>query len=248
MSTIPDGPYYAAYERRYASLYAQGVQHWTAHPEELRVISEAVGAFLGTVTPQTPRPLHVIEFSCGEGFVGEVLLSQGHRYTGIDLAPSAIEKARVRLGKFGDRVCLLVADILDLSSISAATFDAGIDIGCLHMLVVDADRNRYLRNAHRILKSEARMLFREAYRSDASAEIVASYEAWVEKTGVDVGKPQVREAWVNGKRIEVEIPCIAARARTVEQYRQELADLGFGFMEYQLSEDGLCVSFHVKRD
>ena len=247
MSVTSDKPYYTAYEKRYAALYAQGVQYWTAHPEELRVIKEAVGIFLEKCHPQMDRPPHVIEFGCGEGYVGELLVSQGYRYTGIDIAASAIEKARERLKQFGDQIGLLVADILDLSSLPSATFDAGIDMGCLHMLVVDADRHRYLQNANRVLKPGAQMLFREAFRSDAPAEIVESYEAWVERTGVDIETPQVREAWQNGKGMEVHLPCLAARARNAGQYQQEMEAVGFEFLWSRISEDGLGVSFHVRK-
>ncbi|MCC7263381.1 MAG: class I SAM-dependent methyltransferase [Candidatus Latescibacteria bacterium] len=240
-------PYYTAYEKRYAALYAQGVQYWTAHPEELRVLREAVEVFLEKCPLQTATTRHFIEFGCGEGYVGELLVSQGYRYTGIDLAASAIEKARERLKQFGDQVELLVADILDLSSLPSATFDAGIDMGCLHMLVVDADRYRYLQNANRVLKPGAQMLFREAYRSDVPAEIVENYEAWVKRTGVDVETPQVREAWQNGRGIEVHLPCFAARARNAEQYQQEMEEVGFEFLWSQISKDGLGMSFHVRK-
>lgn len=247
VKTVPTTPYYAAYERRYAALYARGVPYWTAHPEELRVIGETVNTFLEQCAPRTGDPVHFIEFGCGEGYVGELLAGRGCRYTGIDLSPSAIERAKGRLKQYGDQICLLVGDILDLASLPSATFDGGIDMGCLHMLVVDADRHRYLQNAHSVLKPGAPMLFREAYRSDAPATVVESYEAWVEHTGIDVETPQVREAWQNGRGIEVHLPCLAARSRTVEQYQREMAAAGFSFLWSQLSGDGLSVSFHVQK-
>jgi SAM-dependent methyltransferase len=247
MRSVPVAPYYAAYERRYAALYAQGVQHWTAHPEELRVVSETVDSFLERVSPQTGAPRHFIEFGCGEGYVGELLAARGHRYTGIDLSVSAIGRARERLKPFGAQVCLLVADLLDLPLLPHAGFDAGVDIGCLHMLVVDADRHGYLQHASRMLKPGAPMLFREAYCADAPAEVVASYAEGVERTGVDVETLQEREAWQDGKSIKVHLPCLAARARTIEQYQREMEEVGFSLLSSQLSADGLSVSFHVRR-
>lgn len=247
MRPDPDRPYYTAYDKRYSSVYAQGVRYWTAHPEELSAIAYEVASFLERFHLLADETCHIVEFGCGEGYVGELLAQRDYRYTGIDIAGSAAEKATERLARFGDRARILVADILDLSTIPDATFDAGIDVGCLHMLVVDADRQIYLRNAHRVLKRRAPMLFcREAFRPDAAPGIVESYEAWLQLTGVDVDTPQEREAWQDGRTVKIHLPCVAARARTVEQYRSEMETAGFEFLKWRVSGESLNASFYVR--
>ena len=157
MRPDPDKPYYTAYDKRYRSVYSQGAEYWTANPEELAVVERDVCRFLSEAKVQPGA--QVIEFGCGEGFIGELVAGMGYSYTGVDIAESAITKARPRLARFGDRVHLFVADILALSTLSSASFDAGLDVSTVHMLVVDADRRRYLREARRLLKPDAPMLF-----------------------------------------------------------------------------------------
>ena len=163
MRPDPAKPYYTAYDKRYRSVYAQGVEYWSAHPEELAAVEKDVRHSLKS-SGMLPGA-RLIEFGCGEGFVGEVLANMGYRYTGIDIAEAAVEKAQRRLAHWGDRATVIAADLLDLSAIPSAVFDAGLDVSCLHMLVVDADRTLYFHNALRVLKPGSPMLFcREAFR------------------------------------------------------------------------------------
>jgi ubiquinone/menaquinone biosynthesis C-methylase UbiE len=228
MRPEPGKPYYTAYDKRYRAVYAQGVAHWTANPKELAAVEGEVRGFLSEANVQPGA--RVIEFGCGEGFVGALVAGMGCFYTGVDIAESAVEKARARLAQFGDRVQLHVADILNLSAFPSASFDAGLDVSSLHMLVVDADRQRYLREAHRLLKPGAPMLFcRESCRSDAPTEVVESYEQWLRLSRTDVDTPESREAWQDGHSVTVRLPRIASRARSLEQYRAEIESAGFLF-------------------
>jgi cyclopropane fatty-acyl-phospholipid synthase-like methyltransferase len=242
-----DKPYYTAYNKRYKSVYAEGVRYWTACPEELSAIESEIHSFLEKFHLQADETLHIVEFGCGEGYVGELLAQCDYRYTGIDIAESAAQKATERLARFGDRARVLVADVLDLSIIPDAAFDAGIDIGCLHLLVVDADRRTYLQNAYRVLKTGAPVMFKEAFRPNATSATVDSYEAWLQINGIDVDTHQERDAWQDGKLVKIQLPCIVARPRTVEQYRSEIEAGGFEFLNWLVSADGLSISFHVRK-
>lgn len=245
MRPEPGKPYYTAYDKRYRAVYAQGVEYWSAFPEESAAVKSDVRRFLSEANVQPGA--RVIEFGCGEGSVGVLVAGMGYSYTGVDIAESAIEKARARLAKFGDRVRLHVADILNLAAFSDASFDAALDVSCLHMLVVDADRQRYLREAHRLLKPGAPMLFcKECCRADAKAEVVESYEQWLRLSREDVDTPQTRDAWQDGRVKKVRLPCIAARARSQEQYRAELEGAGFAFENCLCATDKGFLSFQVR--
>jgi ubiquinone/menaquinone biosynthesis C-methylase UbiE len=174
----------------------------------------------------------------------------GYSLTGVDIAVSAIEKARARLAQFGDRVRLHVADILNLAAFSDASFDAGLDISCLHMLVVDTDRRRYLREAYRLLKSGSPMLFcRESCRADATDEVVESYEQWLRLSQADVDKPEPRDAWHDGRPVKIRLPRIASRARSQEQYREELEAARFRLAGVTHAREVKMISFWAqKRD
>jgi SAM-dependent methyltransferase len=65
---------------------------------------EAVRSF------QAPQ---VLDIGCGSGRIGEFVLDAGaSHYVGIDFAEPMIELARARLGRFGDRAQLILADFL----------------------------------------------------------------------------------------------------------------------------------------
>ena len=245
MRPDPDKAYYTAYEKRYRAVYAQGVEYWSAFPEESAAVESDVRRFLTEANVQPGA--RVIEFGCGEGAVGALFAGMGYSYTGVDIAESAIEKARARLAEFGDRVRLHVADILNLAAFSDASFDAGLDVSCLHMLVVDADRRRYLREAHRLLKPGAPMLFcQECCRADATTEVVESYEQWLRLSREDVDIPEPRDAWQDGRVKKVHLPRIAARARSQEQYRAEAESAGFAFEICASATDKSFISFRVR--
>lgn len=84
------------------------------------------------------------------------MVPQGFDYVGVDLAAPALSKAKERLeaslGDRGDtsRVTLVQHDVTDLSFLEPQSFDLAIDAKLLHMLVVDSDRDRYLRGLSRL--------------------------------------------------------------------------------------------------
>lgn len=246
MSPEPVKPYYTAYDKRYRAVYARGVEYWTAHPDELTAVAGDVRLFLSAANVQPDA--RMIEFGCGEGFAGALVAGMGFSYTGVDIAASAIEKARTRLAQVVDHVRLHVADILDLSIFPEDTFDAGLDVSCLHMLVVDADRQRYLREVHRVLKPGAPMLFcRESCRADATTEPIGSYEQWLRLSRADVDTPEPRDAWHDGRSVIVRLPRVAARPRSPEQYRAEVETTGFVFEGCLGGDDRSPLSFWVRK-
>jgi SAM-dependent methyltransferase len=241
-------PYYTAYDKRYRSVYAQGIDHWTAHPEELAAVRNALQDFIEGSTLSPAASCHVVEFGCGEGRAGEILAEMGFRYTGVDISEAALQKAKARMVRFGERARLMIGDLLDLSDIPSESFDAGLDVACLHMLVVDADRQTYLRNVRRVLKPGAPMLFcSEAHRADATNGVVASYDEWLRLSGTDVDTPEERSAWQCGKFVKIRLPRIAARARSTQQYRAEVKAAGFEVVKMETAADGMTVTFFARK-
>ncbi len=66
----------------------------------------------------------VVDVPCGTGRLAEVLLDMGFRVTGIDIALPMLEVARRRLGRFGDRFNICVADAREL--VVARKFEAAL--------------------------------------------------------------------------------------------------------------------------
>lgn len=224
-------PYYTAYEKRYKSAYEQGADYWGYRPARETQESE-VRTF---ILKYDLIGKAIAEFGCGEGGAGIEISRLGCKYHGFDIAPSAIEKARTDLNQYPDAFVSLW-DIVN-TSFKAECFDAGVDISCLHMLVVDNDRKKYLSNIFTSLKHGSYMLFcGEAFRENSYRGIVESYEKWLDISELDVDTPQSRNVLKGNKEIQVMIPLIAARPRTEEDYIAEIENAGFKVVEFNHSE------------
>ena len=209
-------PYYTVYDKRYRSAYEQGADCW-AFPPELEEFRRRVRKYTEQFELVGKK---VVEFGCGEGIAALEFAKFGCIYQGYDISPAAIEKASVLLSEYS-RAKASLHDVV-LGDFPRAAFDAVIDIACLHMLVTDADRKKYLRNIYECLKPETPMYFAQlSYRDDIYDGEIASYEQWLELTDEDVDTPQKRVALKDGKEFAVMLPCIAARPHTERGYREE---------------------------
>ena len=86
----------------------------------------------------------VLDAGCGSGRVTEQLLERlpGGHVIGLDAAPSMLEEARRRLVRFGTRLSLVEADLLDLGPDTLggwAPVDAALSTATFHW-VLDHDR------------------------------------------------------------------------------------------------------------
>ena len=222
---MSDKPYYLAYEARYQAVYAAGAQRWGHAPEDA-ALAETLTRW---VAQHQLRGKRVVEFACGEGASGVILSQLGCVYHGVDIAPSAVEKARAALAPFP----MATAARMDMVNESLTeTFDAALDVMGFHMLVVDGDCARYLAHAHAALKPGAPMLFyQESYRRTAYEGTVGSYAEWLALTGDDYATPQLRR--VLGTDTEVRIPLVPARARSRDGYVKTLVQAGFSVDDFQ---------------
>jgi len=76
----------------------------------------------------------VLDAGCGSGRVTERLLERlpGGRVIALDASPSMVEAARARLGRFGERVRYVVADLAEPLPLDTATVDAVLSTAALH--------------------------------------------------------------------------------------------------------------------
>ncbi len=234
-------PYYMAYEDRYQRVFAAGIELWGHSPDD-EILVRTLAAW---VEENDLAGKTVVEFACGEGAAGVILAKLGVRYRGVDIAPSAVEKARGRLRDFPDAQ----VEILDMVKETAGqpeTFDAALDCMGFHMILTDADRDAYLKNACTVLKSGAPMLFfRESYRENAYTGVVESFEQWKEITGDDYTTPQLRSNKAGPDGREVWIPCVPARARNREGYLTELDRAGFAVENFKIMDQNSAIPYSV---
>jgi hypothetical protein len=219
-------PYYLKYEDRYKKAYAAGADHWGPHSDD----EELVAVLSKWVGEQNLCGKKVIEFACGEGACGVILSKLGCAYHGVDIAPSAIEKAKFDLVDYPNAS----AEVLDMvNQRIKGCFDAALDVMGFHMLVTDADRLRYLQNVFASLNESSPMLFfRECYREDWIEKSVGSFEEWKAISGSDYDKPEQRFVEYGNKKVEVWVPLIPARAKNKEGYVTEISAAGFVVDEF----------------
>ena len=125
----------------------------------------------------------VIDVGCGTGENALFLASRGLAVVGVDAAPTAIARAMAKADERGSSATLQVADALALEELGR-TFDVAIDCGLFHTFG-DADRVRYARSLHAVLRPGARyalLCFSEHQPGDqgprrvTQAEIRATFE------------------------------------------------------------------------
>ena len=92
----------------------------------------------------------VLDAGCGTGENALLAASRGADVTGIDVAPSAIARARAKASERGLTARFEVADALDLGHLSL-TADTVIDSGVFHVFG-DDDRARYVASLAAVLR------------------------------------------------------------------------------------------------
>ncbi len=216
-------PYYLAYEHRYKTVFEAGGTRWGHAPDDL----ELFHILKKWVAENHLTGKSIIEFACGEGASGVILSELGCKYHGVDIAPSAVEKAADTLKNYPNaRV-----DIIDMvNNTLSERYDAALDCMGLHMLVTDKDRTSYLKNAYLSLKPNSPMLFyKESYRNDIMVvkEPVDSYQEWLKITGDDYKTSSARKVDTMNGDIEIMLPYVPARANDRDGYFAELQLAGF---------------------
>lgn len=133
--------YKAFWEEQHQRAYQAGRAHWRA---ELATPREFLAFVDSGIVPPGAK---VLEIGCSDGLNPLFLHRQGYKVTGIDVSPSAIDRAQQLASDNGADITLLCRDAaagpLDLPS----CFDLWVDIKTLHCLWNDAARTTYYRNA-----------------------------------------------------------------------------------------------------
>jgi SAM-dependent methyltransferase len=91
----------------------------------------------------------VLDVGCGTGEHALFFAERGHEVLGLDSAPAAIAKARLKAEHRASSARFIVGDALDLSALDE-TFDTVVDCGFFHVLD-DDERVRFARSIHEVL-------------------------------------------------------------------------------------------------
>ncbi|MBQ8509000.1 MAG: class I SAM-dependent methyltransferase [Clostridia bacterium] len=220
-------PYYLAYEKRYSTVFSAGATHWGFTADNPWLI----GTLTDWVDTNNLRGRRVLEFACGEGAIGRILSGLGCIWTGCDIAPSAVEKAKQATAAFPSAAVLRRDCVREPME---GQFDAAIDVMGLHMIITDADRAGYLSHLTGSLREGAPVLFlHETYRADAYTGTVASIEEWGRISGSDYTTPQPRTITTPGGQAEVMLPLLPARAKNLNGYTADFKEAGLTIEKFE---------------
>ncbi len=162
----------------------------------------------------------LLDLGCGEGQNAAYFARLGLRVTGVDISPTAIQRASRLAAEQRLPMDFRVADVLDLVGVGDRAFDVATDIGCLHMLVRDEHRRRYLRSVRRILRlGGVFFLFEGASARDVSVPD--------EETAILRHVTLVQKRWIAEQSRFVEVRGVGFRSASLPQYRRELEAAGF---------------------
>jgi SAM-dependent methyltransferase len=219
-----------AYDDRYRRVFEAGGLNWNSpHPNPA----------LSRLLDDLPTRSRCIEFGCGEGYQARFMASQGHTVTAIDLSPAAVDKA-VRETPPDYRVTFFVGDVTDAASIRlpSSAFDLAVDIGCLHMMTEDKDRNAYLDLVHGVLKPGGRFFLQEGLRED---EVRLETDKTAGGAGSSssispAGDPPRTIMTADGVRA-IKLPILPARMLSLEGYVEELKQNGFQIVSIERTTD-----------
>ena len=132
--------------------------HWetvyrTRQPHEVSWFQREAAVSLGIIRRVVPDPAAaIIDVGGGASTLVDGLLAAGYRrVTVLDLAPSALQLARGRLGTAADEVSWLEADVLAVQ-LPLAGFDLWHDRAVFHFLTAAADRARYAEQLRKAVK------------------------------------------------------------------------------------------------
>lgn len=133
-------------------------EHWehiyaTKAPDQVSWYSPHLSASLELIErAPLARTAAVIDVGGGESTLVDDLLARGYEdITVLDISQKAIDATRSRLGKQGERVQWLTADITSFE-FEASRFDVWHDRAVFHFLTAPSQRAAYVRQAARAVK------------------------------------------------------------------------------------------------
>ncbi len=162
----------------------------------------------------------IVDLGCGEGENAIHFAEAGYQVTGVDVSPTAVASASALARRRSLDAEFILGDVVRLPALSDATFDAAIDIGCLHMLVAEIHRDAYLSEVRRLLRpGGAYFLFNRATRKDVRIDDEVTY--------IDRSISYIERRWIGSARTWLPTRACGFRSASERQYRSELERAGF---------------------
>lgn len=225
---MQDAHYCHRYDDFYASVYRHGIPCWASGPDGLKEIIKHTIDHIVLANP-SPKGLSLIEIGCGEGICAPAIAGLGIAYTGVDISPQAIAKAKQRAPGHSSSIRFGVADALHLESdLLHSRYDLVLDSACFHMFVLELDRRQYLANIAALMKTDAVLLMLGALcREDAYGGAINTMEEYQRIFQRDLNQPTPWDAWDGDRYVKLQLPSFPTRPKAKASYLREFADAGF---------------------
>jgi SAM-dependent methyltransferase len=130
-----------------------------------------------------PPQGEILEVGAATGRYTLALARRGYRVTAVDLSARLLESCRQSLAAAGleQHVRLRVADARDLGDLPGRAFDAVLLMGPLYHLVVEADREMAIRQAHDRLRDGGVIFSTFISRYGMMGDLAKKVPEWIEE-------------------------------------------------------------------
>ena len=226
---VPKNYYRCAHETRYRNIFGAGAvfrgQDMNSH------VTDAWRRFRSSA--DLACGVHGIEFGCGTGINAVIMAQEGFRMTGLDICPTAIQKAVELAERNGYRAEFIVGDMFE-TGLRSASFDFAANIWALHAVGEQELRERHLSECYRILRPGGYLFL---HNESAEKDVLRSDER-TKIEEVDVWNIQEHSQLFDlpdGSKIEISFPGhmppgLSGR-RSLREHQGELRRSGFVLVE-----------------
>jgi ubiquinone/menaquinone biosynthesis C-methylase UbiE len=241
--------YYEDYENRYKKVYGAGMSFWRHDhdkDESPKIeISKTVNSIIKSgCIPSSPAQL--IDLGCGEGWWSIIWAENGYTVTGVDVASSAIAKARQLADKEKEQIIFTIADVLNLSNVQTESYDIVFESQCFHHMIYDRDRSQCFREAFRITRNGGVLVTKSGWSAngfDEKIETPEDVERLMKPTYERFQGHTYRQKYIDesGRTKEVEVDIIPARTKTKDAAIKDFESVGFELVK--TIENSTCLVF-----
>ena len=204
--------YYEAYDKRYKQVHDKGIS-WSPNTNT-------------TIVEDTINKFHlekskILEIGCGEGRDAKYLLNKNYNVLATDISKEAINYCQKN--DINHKDCYRVLDALKDNSLKDK-FGFIYTIACLHMLVLDEDRNKFYKYIYNHLEDNGYSL------------ILTMGD------GIKSSKSDITKAFDNIKRIHqetnqiIDVAATSCRIVNFDTLLNEVKNNGFDTIEYGITE------------
>ncbi len=205
--------YYNAYDKRYRQVHEKNIS-WSSN-NNTKIISKLIDKY------DIKKDDSILEIGCGEGRDSKFLLDNGYNLLATDVSVEAINYCKKKDYPHVDNYKVL--DVLNCGNFTNK-FKFIYSVACLHMLVLQADRNKYFKFIYEHLE-------------DNAVAVILSMGDGVEESSSDISK-----AWVNSKRThqetgeEMDIVTTSCKIVSFDTLFKEAKNNDLNIIEYGLTE------------